>query len=116
MLVTSNGASPERGLLHVPPGAFPELIAAHEAAVIELQDLLNDLNLAGRIPEPWTHDPVAQEIAARFNTYAVDGEGSAYACLRLYQQELQRVADTLRQMHAAYQAGEDANEATMRTI
>lgn len=103
-------------IIRVPVGALPELVAAHELAIRALGPVLNNLGTAGRIPEPWTHDPVAQDITARFNTYAVDGEGSAYACLRLYQQELLRVTEALRQIHAAYQAGDDAAAAAMRAL
>ncbi len=102
--------------LQVPARALPQLIAAHESALRSAQDMLTTLGNAGRIPEPWTQDPVAQDITARFNTYAVDGPGSAYDCLRQYQQELARVTQTLKDLHSAYQAGEATNVATLRSL
>ena len=105
--------------LRVPAEALPTLIDAHDHAANQLDAVLHDLRSSGRINTPWTGDPVAADITARFNRYAVDGNEdgtpSAYSCLRGYQQELQRVADTMRQLHAAYQAGEATTAAAFRT-
>jgi hypothetical protein len=77
---------------------------------------LNALGRGGRIPEPWTHDPVSRDITARFNEYAVDGPNSAYSCLRLYEAEVRRVLETLREMHTTYNATEDDVAARMRSL
>lgn len=103
-------------ILLVPPAALPDLIAAHDRTARSVGDMLSRLAKAGRIPQPWTHDPVARDITMRFNAYAVDGTASAYNVLLLYIRELQRVAETLRTMHAAYVAGEDVNAAAMGAL
>jgi hypothetical protein len=103
-------------VVNVPAHALPDLISAHETAVARLGPLLNALGRAGRIPEPWTHDPVARDISARFNEYAVDGPNSAYSCLRLYESEVRRVLETLREMHATYNTTEDDVATRMRSL
>jgi hypothetical protein len=103
-------------VIQVPAHALPELISAHQTAVERLAPMLASLGRGGRIPEPWTHDPVAREIATRFNDYAVDGPDSAYACLRQYEGELRRVLDTLKQLHAAYGTAEDDVADRMRSL
>ncbi len=103
-------------VVNVPTNALPDLISAHETALARLGPMLNALGRAGRIPEPWTHDPVARDITARFNDYAVDGPNSAYSCLRLYEAEVRRVLETLREMHANYSATEDEVAGRMRSL
>ncbi|MBA3906003.1 MAG: hypothetical protein H0X35_04865 [Pseudonocardiales bacterium] len=103
-------------VVQVPVHALPDLISAHETALTRLGPMLNNLGQVGRIPEPWTHDPVARDITARFNDYAVDGPNSAYSCLRLYEAEVRRVLETLREMHANYSATEDAVTGRMRSL
>jgi hypothetical protein len=103
-------------VMQVPARALPELISAHEAALARLGPMLANLLKAGRVPEPWTHDPVARDIAARFNDYAMDSPTSAYSCLRLYEAEVRRVLETLREMHANYNATEDDVADRMRAL
>jgi hypothetical protein len=103
-------------VVHVPAYALPDLISAHETALTRLAPMLNNLGQAGRIPEPWTHDPVARDIATRFNDYAMDSPTSAYSCLRLYEAEVRRVLETLREMHANYNATEDDVADRMRAL
>ena len=103
-------------VVYVPVHALPDLINAHETALTRLSPMLNNLGQAGRIPEPWTHDPVARDITARFNDYAVDGPTSAYSCLRLYEAEVRRVLETLREMHANYTTTDDDVAAQMRSL
>ena len=59
---------------------------------------------------------MARDIAARFNEYAIDGPTSAYSCLRLYEAEVRRVLETLREMHANYNATEDDVAGRMRAL
>jgi hypothetical protein len=103
-------------VVQVPARALPDLIAAHERALVQLGPMLADLRASGRVPEPWTHDPVARDIATRFNDYAMDSPTSAYSCLRLYEAEVRRVLETLREMHANYNATEDDVADRMRAL
>lgn len=113
MHVSDGGAA---AVIQVPAHALPKLITAYERALAQLGPALAGLRANGRIPEPWTHDPVAKDIAARFNEYAVDGPNSAYSCLRLYEAELRRVLETMRQLHASYNAVEDDVASRMRSL
>jgi hypothetical protein len=120
-MLTRGGAvkvadSSAAAVIEIPAHALPELISAHDVALARLGPLLNALGRAGRIPEPWTHDPVARDIAARFNDYAMDSPTSAYSCLRLYEAEVRRVLETLREMHANYSATEDDVADRMRSL
>jgi hypothetical protein len=103
-------------VIQVPAHALPDLITAHEQALGQLGPMLANLRAAGRVPESWTHDPVARDITARFNEYAVDGPTSAYSCLRLYEAEVRRVLETLRQLHTTYNAAEDDAVSRMRSL
>jgi hypothetical protein len=103
-------------VIYVPAPALPDLISAHETALAQLEPMLANLLSDGRIPEPWTHDPVARDITARFNDYAVDGPNSAYSYLRLYEAEVRRVLEALREMRANYNAAEDDVAARMRSL
>ncbi|MDT7578064.1 MAG: hypothetical protein QOH17_4397, partial [Pseudonocardiales bacterium] len=103
-------------VVYVPAHALPDLINAHETALTRLGPMLTSLGQSGRVPEPWTHDPVARDIATRFNDYAMDSPTSAYSCLRLYEAEVRRVLETLREMHANYNATEDDVADRMRAL
>ena len=103
-------------VVQIPARALPALIAAHEVALRQLGPMLDSLFTEGRVPEPWTHDPVAMDIATRFNEYAVDSPTSAYSCLRLYEAQVRRVLETLREMHANYNATEDDVADRMRAL
>jgi hypothetical protein len=103
-------------VVEVPARALPDLITAHETALQRTGAMLDRLFTQGRVSEPWTHDPVARDIAARFNEYAVDGPTSAYSCLRLYEAEVRRVLETLRELHTTYNAAEDDAATRMRSL
>ncbi len=111
-----NDSGGTASVMYVPARALPDLITAHEQALSQLGPMLSSLRFAGRVPEPWTHDPVARDVAARFNEYAVDGPTSAYSCLRLYEAEVRRVLETLRELHTTYNAAEDDAATRMRSL
>lgn len=88
--------------LRLEPHMLPDLAAAYDRALAKLTPMLDNLSFHGRLARAWTDNPAAQEATERFNLHAVDGDRSAYAMLRLYEQELTRVRDTLRFMEAEY--------------
>ena len=102
---------PERptAVLRLEPHMLPAVVAAYDRAVKEIKPLLEDLSHRGRLSRPWTDDAVAIEVARAYNELAMDGPRSAYAALRLYEQELVATRDQLRQMEAEYRRVEGDN-------
>jgi hypothetical protein len=101
-------------VLRLEPQMLPGLITAYDSALGELDPLMNDLHRRGRLPRAWTEDPVTEQITTQFNEHSVDGAHSAYAALRLYEQELRHVLDALRRMDADYRGTDDSAAALMR--
>lgn len=103
----------QTAMLRVEPHMLSALINAYQQTMDELRPLLNNLNGRGRVGQAWTEDPVTEKIQERYNAYAVDGDQSAYAMLRLYETELRNVLDTLTRMDADYRRTDEDVAALM---
>ncbi|WP_219412949.1 hypothetical protein [Pseudonocardia nigra] len=88
--------------LRIEAHALPILRAAYERALQDFRPLLMDARNRGRLPEPWAADDISIAMTEHYNHEVMDGAYSAYEALRLYEQELIKVVDSLKRMEDDY--------------
>ena len=94
--------------LNVEPHQLAGLAQAYEDAAIQVAQIISELNLLGRLPEPWAGDYVSLAMTDHYNDVVVRDPFSTLAALQKYENELAAVGRNLRQMHADYIAVESA--------
>lgn len=103
--------SPAPVSLRLQPQQLPALRAAFTEALDNLQNAIARLGIEGHIPEPWLGDEISAETAAYYNDRVMGPEGTPYAALVAYQEELARIRDTLQSMEDHYRRTEGDNVA-----
>jgi hypothetical protein len=101
---------PQPFTLKVQEGTVPALSAAFQTAARRMDTALRQLRRDGALSESWLGDAVSQTMAAHYNAVTFGGKNSAFAVLTQYQQELQRIADSLAATHRDYGTTEATNE------
>lgn len=100
-----------RAVLRVEPEAIPQLRTLLEECIALLEEKLYQLQRAGRMEEPWMHDPVSVRMKELYNARVMDAPEGGYAMLRAYQAELQNTFDALGRMEEEYRRTEEGNAA-----
>jgi hypothetical protein len=77
---------------------------------------IRQLERAGWLSAAWLGDPVSEAVRVHYNRVAVEGEGSALHALRLYRDELQKIADELGKTDAGYKHAEASATADLNRI
>jgi len=80
----------------------PELRAAFASAIDQLNDALVNLGRQGFLTTPWLGDEISSDVVAHYTQRAMTGPQSSYQRLVAYQNELNRVHDTLQRMEDEY--------------
>ena len=92
----------QQEILRLQPHMVPELRAAFKSAVDQLNQALVDLGRRGFLTEPWLADEISSGVAAHYTQTAMAGPQSSYQRLVAYQNELNRVYETLQRMEDEY--------------
>mgnify|MGYP001161696978 CR=1 FL=1 len=95
---------------------LPALRVAFTEAAERIRVELARLRADGYIPEPWLGDEVSIETHNYYTQQVMGPVGTPFAALVAYQDELERVRDTLQAMEDHYRRTEGENTAQWKDI
>ena len=93
------------------PHMIPELCITFGTARDQINDALVELGRRGYLSGPWLGDETSGEVAAYYQSRAMDKPNSSYQAMLAYQTELRRIHDTLQRMEDNYSRTEGDNAA-----
>lgn len=99
------GPAPNDGM-QLTPEKLADLADAYARSAEAVHVLIGELTQQATFPGAWARDPVSVEAAAHYKLQAIEGSASTIWALSRWQEELASIRDTLRLMHAAYNANE----------